>query len=136
MNTKLCKYCNKPIPRDRRKKTNVLYCSEECRREHYKREYHTLNKSPNLPASTVGTISVHRVVVDLLLRGYQVFQEVGLASCDLGILKGGRFLRVEVTTGRYIASGSFFAPYHDSARYDILATVLVDKIVYAPPLPI
>lgn len=134
MDTKLCKYCGKPIQKDRMKKVNVLYCSEECKQESYKKEYHTLNKTPNLPTAMIGTISVHRVIVDLLLKGYHVFQEVGLASCDLGILKKDKFLRIEVTTGKYIPSGKFFSPSHDKSKYDILATVLPDKIVYQPQL--
>lgn len=93
-----------------------------------------MNKPPNLPTATIGAISVHRVITDLLLKGYHVFEEVGFASCDLGVLRKDKFVRVEVTTGKYIPSGGFFSPPHDKLKYDILATVLPDKIIYQPQL--
>lgn len=131
-----CPICDSAIPRTREKYPATKYCSEECSKVAQTRRYRELNPEPNLERNTRGAISEHRVIVDLLSRGFEVFKAVsGASSCDLAILQNGNLYRVEVKTGHY---GKIGVPYTASPKKlkkikaDILATVLYDKILYSP----
>ncbi len=95
-----------------------------------------MNPKPSLSNNTSGVVGEYRVIIDLLVQGYEIFRACSPScSCDLAILKNGKLLRLEVTTGKYTTTGKFSTPKHVSEKYDIIATVLHDKIVYNPPLP-
>jgi hypothetical protein len=88
---------------------------------------------PHLNDSTVGAIGELRVSTDLLERGFDVFRALSpSASCDLAIIRDGKFLRVEVRTGHENGKGGFLVRRNGS--YDIIAIVLPDRIVYEPAL--
>lgn len=90
----------------------------------------------NLSTGTKGALNELIVIVDLLTKGYDVFRAISpAASCDLAILKEGKLLRVEVTSG-WIASGKLSRNKNklSNGKSDILATVYEgDKIDYFPP---
>lgn len=75
-----------------------------------------------------------RVAVDLMDKQYEVFRSISPAcSCDLAILKGNKLIRVEVTTGtKAYTPGNITHPPKDASRYDVLAVVIGDSIVYKP----
>ena len=110
------------------------YCSERCHLRVVSIRYHEANPKTNLTAPNVGAISEFRVVTELLLKGYDVFRAVSPASpFDLVAFKDGHIYRVEVTTGHYKGTeGRFTYSQHDPNKFDIMAVVLLDKIVYLP----
>jgi hypothetical protein len=55
--------------------------------------------------------------------------------CDLVLLIDGRVFRVEVTTGHRASNGKMMVPKKDRTRYDILAVLFPDSIVYSTDLP-
>jgi hypothetical protein len=100
------------------------------------RRYRNENPKSQLSTPVIGIIAEHRVIVDLLTRGYDVFHAASPAcSCDLAVLKNGNLLRVEVTTGKYTPTRKIFYPPHNKNNYDIVAAVLPDQIYYFPDLP-
>lgn len=116
----------------KRTKGVAKYCSHKCQSEYYKMLYasHNGNAFVGIPTGTVGAINELRVSVDLLTKGYHVFRALSPAClCDLVLLEGRAF-RVEVTTGHRNREGKIQYPKHDLARFDLLAVVLADAIVY------
>jgi len=77
-----------------------------------------------------------RVSTDLLMHGAEVFRALSPnCSCDLIILKDGKLLRVEVTTGHELLNGRVIHPKKTFAKRDLLAVVLWDgRIEYRPAL--
>ena len=74
--------------------------------------------------------------MDLLQKGYVVYRAIeGTASCDLAVLKNGRLLRIEVTTGHRKPYGGVGTPKKDARKFDILAITLPETILYRPDLP-
>lgn len=129
---RLCKSCNSPIPITRRK--DAIYCSIDCYRATLKERYHHLNPQSKLTNTASGAVSEYKVIIDLLIRGFEVFRSVEPgATCDLAILKNNKLLRVEVKTAKYSSSGKPFNPYQ-TIKADILALVLPDTIIYTPSL--
>ena len=122
----------KPIPITRKK--GAIYCSIDCHRAFLKARYHSLNPQTKLKASASGAISEYKVIIDLLIRGFEVFRSVEPgATCDLAILKNGNLLRVEVKTLKYQVNGKPF-PLNRPIKADILASVMHDGILYTPTL--
>lgn len=129
----ICLQCGGPIPEERRR-YHAKYCSSHCSNLKNGKRYRYLNPKPIFSTDTVGLISEHRVVIDLLSKGYEVFRAVSHAcSCDLAILKNGHLLRVEVRTGRYTSTGKI---WHNQKGFkaDVLATVMPEEIIYEPTL--
>jgi len=102
-----------------------------CQRDNCQKQYHDLNPQTQLASGTVGVIGEYRVIIDLLNKGFDVFHAASPScSCDLAVLKDNKLYRVEVRTGKYSSSGSYYYPkYH---RADIMAIVLPDKVIYQP----
>lgn len=116
-----------------------FYCDSGCRRQSLKREYRRLNPAPLIPPGTVGAISELRVSVDLLRQGVHIFRALSPnCPCDLVILRNGIALRVEVRTGYRTKDkmGKIQFPNHrkDKGKYDVIAIVLPDEIIYQPSL--
>lgn len=136
-----CVWCKKEISPTRL--PFVKYCSLTCSKLKARHDYHSKNGTVKgeIPSLTVGTISELVVAVDLLSRGYGVFKALSPSSCcDLAVLSGRLLIRVEVTTGHYSASGKptylrAKERQRENDRYDILAVVLTDQVLYIPPLP-
>ena len=133
---RVCSFCGGEIPLVRLKH-RAKYCTTKCRIQNQLQRYHERNPKVILSAHlTNGIISEYRTIVDLLSKGYDVFNHVSPScSCDLAILKNNQLLRVEVRTGHYSATGAIYKNKQD-VRADILAIALHDKIVYDPPLPL
>lgn len=135
-----CVVCGKDIPERRLKvaKGVAKYCSHECISENHRRQYRERNKPVfiGIPTGTVGTINELRVSVDLLTRGYHVFRSLSPScTCDLVIVVDRRAFRIEVTTGHRTRDGKLQYPRHNNVRYDALAVVLPDVIVYLTEAP-
>ena len=130
---RICAICSKSYLA---KRQNQKYCSRECRLEADRRRFTKV--ALKLPPSTIGTLSELRVAIDLLNKKYEVFRAMSPScSCDLAILKGGKLLRIEVTTGHYYTGkikNGLVANAHQkkSPKYDILAVVSQDgkEIIY------
>lgn len=135
-----CIVCGKDIPERRLKATKGVakYCSHECISENHRRKYREQNKLvfSGIPSGTVGAINELRVSVDLLTRGYHVFRSLSPACiCDLVIVVDHRAFRIEVTTGHHTRDGKLQYPRHDEFRYDVLAVVLPEVIIYFTDVP-
>ena len=137
MNTVLhgssCTQCGKPLTPNRLGR-KAKFCSGECRKKHIAARYREANPVPTAPISNIGAVSELRVSIDLLQRGYHVFRALsGSALVDLAILKDGKLITVEVTTGHCsAASGKITHPSKDLSRFDVLAVVLPNRIIYTP----
>jgi hypothetical protein len=130
-----CAHCGQLIPAKRfaASRGGAKYCSNRCSREHYKQQYAIHNKRAyaDIATGTVGAINELRVSVDLLAKGNAVFRALSPSCpCDLVLLIGNQVFRVEVTTGHYDRGGVLRYPTKDGARFDVLAVVVQDTIVY------
>jgi hypothetical protein len=106
-----------------------VYCSPECRKSYGKRQQF----DTYVPCGTIGALGELLVAADLLRRGYEVFRSVSPnCSADIVIHRDGKNRRVEVRTGFVQNSGKIIANRVHQA--DILAIVLVDRVVYEPKL--
>lgn len=132
-----CKLCGKEIPK-KRAVHRALYCSDACRQKYLRKLYKIKNpRAQNTSTATKGAISELRVAIDLLYKGYGVFRALSPSCpCDLAILEGDKLIRVEVKTAYYTSNTNniqYPAPIK-SEKYDILALVLHDRIIYQPTL--
>lgn len=134
---RICKGCQREIPVTRNK--IAVYCSNKCNVDCWKEA----NKAPGFNrgsqvTSTTGALSEFVVSIDLARKGFEVFRAIDpAASCDLVVLKGGRFYRIEVRSGvRYLTGRIAYATHKlGSHRQDCVAVVLQDdSILYEPPL--
>ena len=113
------------------------FCTLACSRAFMKNIYKKLNpRAHNLISGDVGLLHELKVVCDLMVRGYEVFKAMnGGASCDLAILKNGKLIRVEVTTGTRLPGGKIVRPPKNLNQFEVLATVFHDgEIVYEPKI--
>lgn len=136
-----CLECRRPVGELAYAKSRK-YCSVECRSLHYKKIMQKQNRTTGygLPTGTVGAIGEMVVCADLLRKGYEVFRAVaGSASCDLAVLKNGKLVRVEVTTGHRTIGGGVGHPNKSKSKaagkHDILAVAIGDKVIYDPGEP-
>ena len=84
-----------------------------------------------LNPTVVGTIAEYRVIADLMSKGFAVFKACSQSSpCDLIALIDGFSYRVEVTLAQRTETGRVVHPRHDPEKYDILARVLPNEILY------
>ena len=128
-----CKDCNKHFT------TNLKwqkFCSNKCRMNFEIKQYRKYNPLQlKISAGTKGTIGELRVAVDLLQKGYEVFRSLSPScSCDLAILKNDKLIRIEVRTAYYSAKEDKYLFPKPNNKFDNLALVLVDKIIYKPDL--
>ena len=129
-----CARCTEDVPPARIRR-RAKFCSNLCADITQKEKYREINRRPgDLQSGTVGAIHELEVACDLLRMGYEVFRAMSPScSCDLAILKDGKLLRVEVTTGYRAASGRIQHPHANRAhRYDIVAIIVQGRIVYQP----
>ena len=111
------------------------WCSLTCRANAKRAAYAAKNPNAGLPTGTVGAISELKVGADLLGKGFEVFRALSPScSCDLAILRDGRLVRVEVTTGHRSSTGRVIHPSKIN-RYDLLAVVLSDGTIHYDPEP-
>lgn len=125
---RICKICGKNFIGC----FDQLYCSYTCRQKLSKR----VSEFPELSTGTVGAIQEHRVIVDLLGKGYEVFRAASPScSCDLLFLKDGKPTRVEVKTAYAAKNGNMYYGNATGVKADVLALVLLGgKIHYIPSL--
>lgn len=118
--SKKCTVCNSYIPWARTRK-GLSTCSNKCDGENI------------VSPATVGAIAEFLVSVDLMKRGYDVYKALSpAASCDLVIVSRDfkKVYRVEVKSGQ-LKNGRIY-PNQKSNRFDILAVVIQDKVIYQP----
>lgn len=129
-----CLVCNRDMRCLNNYRKDRKFCHPNCSSEFKRKRYLELNPAyRGLESGTMGTISELRVCVELLSRGYHVYRAVAPnALCDLAILKDGKLLRVEVTTGHIEFSGKVGYPPKDKTRFDLLAITLPEKIIFIP----
>ena len=98
------------------------------------------NDKPNyIPPGTKGAIGELRVCSDLLSKNFAVFRSVSpSSSCDLVALKNGICYRIEVTYAtvykRRDGEVRLLVKERDNSKYDILALIVDNEIVYTPSL--
>ena len=83
-----------------------------------------------------GKLTELRIAVDLIKRGWQLFEAMSpSAPCDLiGVTRTGKVVRIECTVahlGRLPATPPYFTP-HNPKNYDLICGVLKDngELVY------
>lgn len=107
------------------------YCRAEC---HARANRPAIVRS--MSTTTVGAISEYRVCIDLLQRGYEVFRAVSPScKCDIMASRGDDKIRVEVKTAAYRRDGRPAGGTAAYNRFDVLALVLPEQVVYVPALP-
>jgi hypothetical protein len=133
--------CGKKLPTgDKRPRK---YCSIKCRHKQEHEKYAETNANmvdqngKQLSSQKVGTIGEMIVILDLLKKGYHVYRNIVHSSyCDLAIITGEKFLRIEVTVGYVLPSGKLCYPPHKKKRYDHLAVwTKAGSLTYLPELP-
>ncbi len=127
----LCLECQKEIKIAPWSKVRT-YCSSSCRIKSYNRRAGKM-KALDLPPSTVGRISELMVSLDLLKKGYEVYNPITPnCSGDILIEKNNLFKKIEVRTGwRNNINGKIIYPTKN-IRTKILAIYLAkeDAVVY------
>lgn len=134
-----CKRCNGDIPLSRMKR-HPVYCGEECASQWHREAWTKRNRHSKikLSASVIGAMHELLVSADLFKMGYSVFRSLSpSAPCDIVILKNGKLLRVEITTGILSSTGKIYnakmyKPKKVKEQYDVLAIAFKGKITYEP----
>lgn len=88
-------------------------------------------------ASSIGAVGEKLVCIDLMTRGFAVFEAASPNSpCDLVFLSGcGRIIRVEVKVGERTKKGTKHGKIRPTCEYDVLAVVTRSHgIIYDPPI--
>ena len=95
--------------------------------------FRNLNPESEINTRQIGFISEMRVAIDLSLKGFEVFNALYNASCDIIAMKNGKLLRIEVKTG-FIKCGKLRTGTIKADSHDVLAIydVVNDKILYTP----
>ena len=129
--TARCEVCGKEILHPGRG-SPARTCSPACRLERNRRKFDQINgEAYGLPTATVGAVHKLLAAVDLMRRGYVVFQAIAPSSaCDLAILTsftGREMLRVQVKSGYRTSGGTLAYPVgkqeRSLRRFEILAVV-------------
>jgi len=133
----LNKSCKNIIPATANKAKK--FCSDKCRMEFHfigVNNFRNLNPQSKINTRQIGFISEMRAAIDLSFKGYEVFNSLYNASCDIIAMKDSKLIRIEVKTG-FIKSGKLRTGAIKKGIYDILAIydVVNDKIIYTPSLP-
>lgn len=131
----MCVICGKPIDPKRKRYPWVKTCSKTCGRITTKKS--SVSYGPNVGTGAVGAIHELVVSADLMKRGFNVFRALSPSCpCDLAILRDGKLIRVEVTTG-YVGlppANKLSYPKRKEGCYDLLAVVSQNGIHYFPEL--
>jgi len=135
---KKCLNCGNNIPIGKNKKQlKRTFCKKECRREYYIKKYREENplRKKILPTGTVGSISLYKVAIDLLKKGYYVFISASNnAPFDMVLFNGKDIKRIEVTTGCRTPKGKIYYPIHDKNKSDHIAVAVNELIYYFPEI--
>lgn len=129
-----CKECRRRFSPIR---LHQVFCSAECRKEHYKESYfaQTFGHMSKIDKSASGTVGELKASADLILRGWEVFRALNPhTSCDLLAIKNNKMIRVEVKTGFERDGKAYTAPIKHKDRYDLLIQVTPKGIYYTPEL--
>lgn len=129
----ICPGCNRAFAQRRK---NRQFCAKKCARRFAERvdKQNRLILPVSVPTGTLGAISELMVATDLLSRGFEVFRALSpCASCDLiAQLPGKPPVRIEVKTGWRDRNGKVCSCPTFPERFDMLAIVLAQEIVYQP----
>lgn len=125
-----CEVCNQTFNNIRRTKKT---CSDECQRTKMRKKSGVYSK--NLPSNFLGRLHEYKVMLELALKGYDVFPaafpqshyDILAFERSTGIIK-----KVEVKTGYMRENGQVTIPQHRHNEWDIMAVVIQSeqKIVY------
>jgi hypothetical protein len=133
-----CSYCDLPLPANA--KSNRKFCNKVCARNYVQRQWRERNPKSaagELAKGTVAEANEMRVAIDLLHRGFEVYRAAFQGMpCDM-LIKTPHphsMYRVEVTTGNYSPNGALAHPVRDPTKYDVLAVVVGERIIYKPQL--
>lgn len=93
------------------------YCSKSCSK--IKNRMYT-----EASCSKIGSINELLVSAEFMKSGYEVFKSIN-PGCELDfvVMKDGKLLKVESTTGYINASNKVQHPTKDIRRFDILAVI-------------
>jgi hypothetical protein len=129
-----CKQCGKPLVGGR---SNRRYCDKDCLHAYHSAAWHSANpKSPvsQLKTGAVAECNLLRVCLDLLKRSEHIQLYRALfpgQDANLVATSWGSTWSIEVVSGNRTAKGKIMhAKRHE--KYDVLAVVLGDEIVYQP----
>jgi hypothetical protein len=94
----------------------------------------TAKKVSNMrDCATKGAIQEYKIAVMLMEKGYQVYKALSPSSNpDLMAYKDGRFIKLEVRTGKQYKDMTYVSGDGD---YDILVIVTDKGITFIPELP-
>jgi len=132
-------HCGEPLLGAR---PNRKFCDMACKKAYHSQQWREQNpKSPlgALSMQATAELNVLRVCKDLLQRcsSIQLFRALFPAQdCDLIAMDWGipaTYWRIEVTSGNYTGAGNVTHPKRDARKYDVLAVVIGEEIVYQPP---
>lgn len=132
----MCKMCGDAISENRRRR-RAMFCSKICASGFYKRKWKEKNPRRVYRGRTSHTGAAHELLVsaDLMLRGYEIFRALSPdCPCDLAMIRDGKMLRVQVTTGYTSLTGKMSWPFKDPKKHDLLAIVVGKEIHYIPPI--
>lgn len=133
-----CHHCKKNYIKKWHKKQK--YCSQECAKLFYKKNFEKNNIRLPISSSSAGAIGELRISIDLLARGFHVFRNLSPSGwCDLVINNNKECFTVEVTTGYYNSQMKVIHPKTSKIKekkWDILAIAMsTGEIFYEPSLP-
>jgi hypothetical protein len=133
---KFCIECGSLIPKDSPHWLQRKRCENpDCLREALAKRYRQDNIIEGLPSADVERIALMRVSIDLIRRGYEIYQSTSESNpCDLVIALGNSLLRVEVRSA-HMSGDTVVAHVPVSHKFDLLAMVTPKEITYDPELP-
>jgi len=123
---KKCGFCGKEIPKTAPQYAVRKYCNRKCRQNFNLRNHPRRNTT----TTYTGRISELKVLTDLSQKGHQIFIQLGHNEFDFVSWYKKRLFKVEVTTGYYLASGKLAFNRKDKSKFDVLAVVTTDEIIY------
>lgn len=139
--TSNCAHCGKPLAG----RKNKRFCNSSCSRAWHSEQWHAHNPKTHaaqLATGTVGSVNLMRVMLDLVVRGYNVYRaafeampyELWIQRGEYGVGGWPFGMRVKVTTGHRLSSGKLQRRKFDGIDFDVEAVVVGNDIIYDPPL--
>ena len=116
------------------------WCKEQLERKANRRaKFKQINGTRKRPPQAKNDESKHRAATELLMHGYIPYvAAVTTGEEDIHIYSGEeKILKIKVKTAHYHEkNGEVYEPSKiDKERFDHLALVFADKILFSPPLP-
>lgn len=116
-------------------RAHAKYCGKACYRNHANANFRPGEPKITTPATT-GAISELVAASDLMRKGYHVFRAMSPSCpCDLIAFDKNGIKKVEVRTGRLLASNKLFCAFSLDVieKADTLAIVIDNEVKYCTP---